>query len=163
MQYTVEQITRILNGEGILSQPDTKVTRILTDSRSLSFPEETLFFAIATRHGNGHNYTKELYNRGVRNFVVNNTECLAGMAGTNAIVVPDTVAALQTLATHHRSQFNIPVVGITGSDGKTIVKEWLYQLTANSFRCGCCAVRALWEFSRQAYHSAAKWRSSNAS
>ena len=133
MQYTVEQITRILNGEGILSQPDAKVTRILTDSRSLSFPEETLFFAITTRHGNGHNYTKELYNRGVRNFVVNNTECLAGMSGTNAIVVPDTVAALQTLATHHRSQFDIPVVGITGSDGKTIVKEWLYQLTANSY------------------------------
>ena len=71
MQYTVEQIKNILKADGRLAMPESRVTRLLTDSRSLTFPEETLFFAIRTKHGDGHNYIKALYNKGVRNFIVN--------------------------------------------------------------------------------------------
>ena len=133
MQYTVGQIKEILKADGRLATPDSKVKRLLTDSRSLTFPEETLFFAIRTSHGDGHNYIKGLYNKGVRNFVVNETAAVNDMTDANFIVTGDSLAALQTIAVHHRSQFNIPIVGITGSDGKTIVKEWLYQLTAGNY------------------------------
>ena len=133
MQYTIEQIAEILQGKAILASPQSNVTRLLTDSRSLGFPEETLFFAIKTKHGNGHRYIEELYNRGVRHFVVNSVESIARYPDTNYIVVDNSLEALQRLAAHHRSQFNIPIIGITGSDGKTIVKEWLYQLTAGSY------------------------------
>ena len=133
MQYTVEQITRILRAESRLVTPDSIVARLLTDSRSLSFPEETIFFAIRTKHGDGHRYINELYHRGVRNFVVNTTDSLSSLDDANFIIVNDCLEALQILSAYHRSQFDIPVVGITGSDGKTIVKEWLYQLTAGSY------------------------------
>lgn len=133
MQYTVEQIREALNADGRLVTPENRVTRLLTDSRSLSFPEETIFFAIKTRHGDGHNYIHGLYNRGVRNFVVNSLERCETLADANFIVTDDTLAALQTLAMQHRAKFDIPVIGITGSDGKTIVKEWLYQLTVGDY------------------------------
>ena len=133
MQYTVEQIKNILKAEGRLAHPHSKVTRLLTDSRSLSFPEETLFFAIRTKHGDGHAYIRELYNKGVRNFVVNDAATLGDIADANFIMTGDSLAALQALTMHHRSQFDIPIIGITGSDGKTIVKEWLYQLTAGNY------------------------------
>ena len=123
MLYTIGQITEILNGKGKLSSPDSRVTRLLTDSRSLTFPEETLFFAIKTKHGNGHRYIDSLYQRGVRNFVVNSDNGFRSLAEANFIIVDDSIKALQSLAAYHRSRFGIPVVGITGSDGKTIVKE----------------------------------------
>lgn len=133
MQYTIGQIAGIINGKGLLASPDNRITRLLTDSRSLSFPEETLFFAIRTRHGDGHRYIGELYRKGVRDFVVTQAEGLKEYKDANFIVVKDSTAALQTLAAHHRSQFDIPVVGITGSDGKTIVKEWLHHLVTGNY------------------------------
>ncbi len=133
MQYTIEQISKILRAEARLVTPGSVAARLLTDSRSLSFPEETIFFAIKTKHGDGHNYVKELYHRGVRNFIVNSIEKLQELDKANFIIVEDSLKALQTLAAYHRSRFDIPVVGITGSDGKTIVKEWLYQLTSGSY------------------------------
>lgn len=133
MQYTIRQITDIVHGKGMLQAPDNRITRLLTDSRSLTFPEETLFFAIRTKHGDGHKYIGNLYRRGVKDFVVNSTDGLEGLDGANFIIVEDSIAALQALAAHHRSRFKIPVVGITGSNGKTIVKEWLYNLTAEDY------------------------------
>lgn len=133
MQYTIGEISKILNATLVGPSSDSKVTRLLTDSRSLSFPEETLFFAIVTLHGNGHAYIPELYSRGVRCFVVSSVDAVESCPDANFIVVKDTVAALQSLAARHRSFFDIPVVGITGSDGKTIVKEWLYHLTAGKY------------------------------
>ena len=133
MQYTIGEIKEILRAKGNLPAPGNRVTRLLTDSRSLSFPEETLFFAIKTRHGDGHDYVETLYSRGVRNFIVNNAGRFSNLADANILECNDSTKALQQLAAHHRSRFSIPVVGITGSDGKTIVKEWLYQLTAGTY------------------------------
>ena len=132
MLYTIEEIGKIIKAEIIGEAPETGILRILTDSRSLSFPDETLFFAIVTQHGDGHNYIDGLYTRGVRSFVVNGTFDSGRYPDACFLTVKDTLCALQTLAAYHRSRFDIPVVGITGSDGKTIVKEWLYQLTADT-------------------------------
>ena len=133
MQYTIEEINGIIGGKGTLPAPGNKITRLLIDSRSLSFPEETLFFAIKTRHGDGHRYIGELYRRGVRDFVVTQADGIKELKDANFIVVKECIAALQTLAAHHRSLFDIPIIGITGSDGKTIVKEWLYHLVAENY------------------------------
>ena len=129
MKYTIERVTTLSGARGIV-QNDANVGWILTDSRSLCFPEETLFFAIRTQRNDGHNYIPELYRRGVRNFVVETVPADAdsGFRNANFLKVTNTLAALQRLAERHRDEFDIPVVGITGSNGKTMVKEWLYQL-----------------------------------
>ena len=127
MSYTVEQIAEWMGAERIGSA-SANVNWILTDSRSLCFPEETLFFALKSQRNDGHKYVQELYKRGVRNFVVSRLPQNMVADDCNFFVVDDTLHALQMLAASHRSQFNIPVVGITGSNGKTVVKEWLNQL-----------------------------------
>ena len=81
----------------------------------------------------GHQFIDELYKRGVRNFIVSGEIKIADYPEANFILVSDTLEALQRLAAFHRKQFNIPVIGITGSNGKTIVKEWLYQLLHEKF------------------------------
>lgn len=109
---------------------------ILTDSRSLTHSEHTLFFAITTATGDGHLYIHQLYERGVRNFVVTlrleEYEDLKGKA--NFFQVRDALTALQRLAAEWRNEFQIPVIGITGSNGKTVVKEFLYQLLSPYYR-----------------------------
>ena len=133
MKYSIDQIATLIGAKRIVYF-EGSISFLLTDSRSLSFPEETLFFALRTKHGDGHRYIEELYKRGVRNFVVENPP-LGGIEGSaNFLIVPDTLAALQRLAERHRDEFDIPVVGITGSNGKTVVKEWLYQLLTPSKR-----------------------------
>lgn len=114
------------------------IEHILTDSRSLCFPEGTLFFALKTRHGDGHRYISDLYARGVKAFVVD-ADCwpLDGyeeMKGATFIQARSPLKALQKLVEAHRAQFSIPVIGITGSNGKTVVKEWLYQLLGDTRR-----------------------------
>ena len=126
MTYTIEKITTLI-GARRYGHEDANVRWLLTDSRSLCFPEETLFFALHTKRNDGHRYIDDLYRRGVRSFVVEQMpEHL--QADANYLKVPSTLAALQRLAERHRDEFSIPVVGITGSNGKTMVKEWLYQL-----------------------------------
>ncbi len=131
MNYSIETITTLMGAHRVGSV-DTHIDWLLIDSRSLTFPEETLFFAIRTQKNDGHRYIPELYRRGVRNFVVSqlpeNPENDA-----NYLVVPSPMKALQRLAERHREEFNIPIVGITGSNGKTIVKEWLYQLLSPDY------------------------------
>ena len=124
MKYTTSQIATLI-GAHRYGTSEGVVSFLLTDSRSLSFPEETLFFALKSKRNDGHRYIEGLYKRGVRNFVVTQAEGHESMADANFLVVPDTMAALQRLAERHRDEFQIPVVGITGSNGKTVVKEWL--------------------------------------
>lgn len=129
MKYGIEQIITLIGARRI-GNTDTDIRWILTDSRSLCFPEETLFFALRSERNDGHNYIADLYRRGVRNFVVRHVpENAAGdYADANFLKVVSPLAALQRLAERHRDEFDIPVVGITGSNGKTMVKEWLSQL-----------------------------------
>lgn len=129
MTYTIEKITTLI-GARRYGNADANIGFLLTDSRSLCFPEETLFFALKTERHDGHAYIPELYRRGVRNFVVTGMpEGYAdGYPEANFLRVTDARKALQRLAERHRDEFNVPVVGITGSNGKTVVKEWLYQL-----------------------------------
>lgn len=108
---------------------EASISWLLTDSRSLCFPTETLFFALKGKRNDGHNYLKELYSRGVRNFVVSTLpDNLNNYADSNFLLVPDTLLALQRLAMQHRKKFDVPIIGITGSNGKTVIKEWLYQI-----------------------------------
>ena len=113
-------------------RPGREIDWLLTDSRSLCYPESTLFFAIKTKSGDGHRYIADLYKRGARAFVVSEKP-EEDFPEADILMVPDTLRALQSLAAYHRSRFNIPVIGITGSNGKTLVKEWLYQLLAPNF------------------------------
>mgnify|MGYP002624456541 CR=1 FL=1 len=128
MTYTIEKVATLI-GARRYGEAETSIGWLLTDSRSLCFPEQTLFFALRSQRNDGHRYIEDLYRRGVRNFVVEKTPSDWGrMEGANFLVVPSPLAALQRLAERHRDEFQIPVVGITGSNGKTWVKEWLYQL-----------------------------------
>lgn len=129
MTYTIEKIATFI-GARRYGEQEARIGFLLTDSRSLCFPEETLFFALKSNRNDGHNYIPDLYRRGVRNFVVTNVpqDYETNYADANFLKVVDTLKALQRLAERHRDEFNIPIVGITGSNGKTMVKEWLHQL-----------------------------------
>ena len=128
MSSTIEEITNILNADRTGKNP-AHIDWILTDSRSLCFPEETLFFALKTKVNDGHKYISELYSRGVRNFVVSVLPTnITDYRDANFLKVVSPLKALQRLAARHREQFQVPVVGVTGSNGKTVVKEWLYHL-----------------------------------
>lgn len=129
MHYSIEKVTTLI-GARRYGTADSRISWILTDSRSVCFPEDTLFFAIRSERNDGHKYIADLYRRGVRNFVVETLpeDCQTVYADANFLKVPHTVEALQRLAERHRDEFDIPIVGITGSNGKTVVKEWLYQL-----------------------------------
>ena len=136
MSYSIETIAQLIGARRVGTY-EGEVKWLLTDSRSLGFPEETLFFALVTGRSDGHRYIVDLYGRGVRHFVVSvcpTSEELQAMPEANFLVVDDTLVALQLLAEKHRGQYQIPVVGITGSNGKTVVKEWLSQLLGNDLR-----------------------------
>ena len=129
--YTALQIQQITAGKFLLKKNENAVIEhLLIDSRKLLFPSATLFFAIAGPRRQGVAYVKELYNKGVSNFIVSETfEADAAIyPNANFIGVQNVLLALQQLTAYHRKQFSFPVIGITGSNGKTIVKEWLYQL-----------------------------------
>jgi alanine racemase len=131
--YTTGHVATLC-GAQLFGPANLEVTSLLTDSRRLIFPEGTLFFALKTASNNGHRYIAELYRQGVRAFVVN-PDFKIGPYGDAAFLVCDDVrAVLQNLAAHHRATFNYPVVGITGSNGKTVVKEWLFQLIHGYWR-----------------------------
>ena len=129
MRYTIENVTALI-GARRFGHSATRVEWLLTDSRSLVFPETTLFFALRTKVGDGHRYVADLYRRGVRNFVVGTlpAEHETAFPDANFLQVMSPLKALQRLAERHREEHDIPVIGVTGSNGKTVVKEWLYQL-----------------------------------
>ena len=128
MRMSIEYIVNILNANRV-GNKKAGIDWILTDSRSLCFAEETLFFALKTKRNDGHKYIPDLYKRGVHNFVVSELpQDLENYADANFLQVPNPLKSLQRLAEKYRASFDIPVIGITGSNGKTVVKEWIYQL-----------------------------------
>lgn len=127
MIYTLQNIASIINAEDV-NVSHSEIEHLLLDSRRIYSPTTSLFFALKGIRRDGHQFIPELYNRGVRSFVVSRQIDYGLYPEAGFLVVKDTLEALQLLAAHHRRQFSVPVIGITGSNGKTIVKEWLYQL-----------------------------------
>ncbi len=127
--HTIFSIAVHIKAAWLQQKNDAPIEHILTDSRKLIFPDTSLFFALGGARRKGNIFIAELYAKGLRNFVVD-----ADFSGAddypeaNILQVADVLQSLQLLAAFHRRQFELPVIGITGSNGKTIVKEWLYQL-----------------------------------
>ncbi|MCQ2260447.1 MAG: bifunctional UDP-N-acetylmuramoyl-tripeptide:D-alanyl-D-alanine ligase/alanine racemase [Bacteroidales bacterium] len=133
------EITRLLRpAEAQIVRKDAEIEQLLTDSRKISDETHSLFFAIPTKHNTGCRYVDELYQRGVRNFVVPNDVnesyrvLFQHCSEANFWYVKNVVWALQQIAAGHRRQFQIPVVGITGSNGKTVVKDWIVQMLSGT-------------------------------
>ena len=133
MIYSLNHIAEIIGAANPVSY-EREVEYILFDSRKIVFPKQSLFFAISGLRRNGHRFIGEVYESGVRNFVVSENVDSDAFPGACFLQVENVVKALQQLATYHRSRFNIPVIGITGSNGKTTVKEWLYQLLQHDYQ-----------------------------
>jgi alanine racemase len=132
--YSIAQVEQMCGGKLYPRfDADAVVSYLMIDSRKLRQASEVLFFAIKGKRQDGHQYIASLIEQGVHNFVVSDETVIAKYATANFILVKDVVIALQKLAIAHRAKFEIPVVGITGSNGKTIVKEWLFQLLSDSF------------------------------
>ena len=130
--YSLQEVSEIVNGKLVGEALDRNVSDLLIDSRHLVDPHQALFFALKSNRNDGHRYIEDLYEKGVRAFMVSHLP-ESTFPDAAFVVVPDTLKALQALAAHHRLQFDIPVIGITGSNGKTIVKEWLYQMLSPDY------------------------------
>ncbi len=125
--YSIQKISDIVSGTIHAQGSNISVKHLVYDSRRIQFAESSLFFALITPQKNGHDFIEEAYQKGVRCFIVNQLP-VKSLKSANVIVVEDCLKAMQQLAAYHRAQFKIPVIGITGSNGKTIVKEWLFQV-----------------------------------
>src|SRR5579864_7089921 len=134
MLYSIKYIAEIVGGIFLRFRGDDPVEHLLLDSRRLIFPDTSLFFSLKGPRRDGSLFMEELYRRGVRNFVVEESHAVHLVAGTdsaaetsaaaapfpeaNIMLVRDSLQALQQLAAYHRRQFILPVIGITGSNGK---------------------------------------------
>jgi Alr-MurF fusion protein len=136
MEYPVSEIISIVNGKPVSQHYfERNIRDILIDSRKLISPDQCLFFALSSKKNDGHKYIPELYHKGLRDFIVSRIPAdLESYPEANFILVKNTLHALQALARAHREKFSIPVIGITGSNGKTVVKEWMYQLLSKDRR-----------------------------
>lgn len=130
---TLQMVAAITGGE-LDGQGTQRIEHLLIDSRNAIIQPNALFIALIGPRHDGHRYIASLYERGLRNFLVSAAVDRQRMPEANVIRVPDTLFALQILSAWHRSRFTIPVIGITGSNGKTIVKEWLFQLLRSEER-----------------------------
>ncbi|MFN5072781.1 MAG: bifunctional UDP-N-acetylmuramoyl-tripeptide:D-alanyl-D-alanine ligase/alanine racemase [Cyclobacteriaceae bacterium] len=127
------QLVDVCGGHVLAMTEDHEVVYLATDSRKAIPSAGTLFFAIRGQRHDAHRFLNELYKAGIRQFVVEQDIDSATLPGANLLQVTSSVDALQRLAAHHRASFRVPVLGITGSNGKTIIKEWLYQLLSVDF------------------------------
>ena len=107
---------------------DPQIAHLSIDSRKPFSAADTLFIALRGERHDGHRFLRELYARGIRNFLVSEPRHAEGLEEANVLVAADTLDALQRMAAWHRGLHTAPIIGITGSNGKTVVKEWLFQL-----------------------------------
>ncbi|MCU7548452.1 bifunctional UDP-N-acetylmuramoyl-tripeptide:D-alanyl-D-alanine ligase/alanine racemase [Chitinophagaceae bacterium LB-8] len=131
--YPINTICDVVKGKPLQLFSDVEITELVYDSRKVQSPASALFFALKTSHGNGHLFLQDAYKTGIRNFIVEEDVDLMLLPESNVIRVESSLDALQQLAIFHRSHFHVPVIGITGSNGKTIVKEWLFQLLDDEY------------------------------
>jgi Alr-MurF fusion protein len=135
MAHDIETICSVINGKFVSERDRTTViAHLVYDSRTIEFPQSSLFFALKTTHADGHRFLEDAYKKGIRNFIVSSPPASPILIDCNVIITADSLIALQILAAWHRNLFSIPVIGITGSNGKTIVKEWLNQLLQQDYR-----------------------------
>lgn len=159
--YSISQIASITNATVLQQQPHGSIEHLLLDSRKLLFPDTSLFFSLGGPRRSGSLFIKELYAKGVRSFIIDkhtDAGIINEVGEGNFLQVEDGLGALQQLATYHRKQFNFPVIGLTGSNGKTIVKEWLYQLlhshynivrSPKSYNSQIGVPLSIWQMNRQ--------------
>jgi Alr-MurF fusion protein len=135
MPHSIETICSISGGEWQnINDKQALISHLVYDSRNIEFPAASLFFALTTNFADGHRFVNDAYKKGIRNFIVSSPAVTQQLEDCNVILVKNTLVALQAIAAWHRKLFSIPVIGITGSNGKTIVKEWLYQLLNTDLR-----------------------------
>jgi alanine racemase len=122
------QLSEICEGELIQLFRDRPMEELFTDSRKAQVSGPSVFFAIGGTRHDGHSFIAELYEKGIRQFVIEKSISLDALPEANVFRASSSIKTLQQLAAHHRGDFTLPVIGITGSNGKTIIKEWLFQL-----------------------------------
>jgi alanine racemase len=130
---TFSSLEKITGGRVLQFSAERKISHLFIDSRKPILDQEAIFFAIAGEHHNGHVYIDQLYASGVRQFIVERDISIPHLSEANILRVDSSVNALQQIAIAHREKFTIPIIGIGGSNAKTIVKEWIYQLLSSRF------------------------------
>jgi len=134
MNYTPTHIAKITEGQILqISNKDLTIRHLLSDSRQIISPQTGIFVALNGEQHNGHLYLEAAYQAGVRCFLISEKEAISKIPRATIIFVENTLIALQKLAAAQRQKFNYPIIGITGSNGKTVVKEWLFQLLRENF------------------------------
>jgi Alr-MurF fusion protein len=126
------QLTKLTKGTQLSFGQDVELTHLITDSRKAVAAVGAVFFAIRGERHNGHAHIQSLYQQGIRNFIVEEEIAIPG-SSANVLLVSSTITVLQQIVAFHRNSFSIPIIGVTGSNGKTIVKEWLYQVLSHRF------------------------------
>lgn len=130
---TYEKLCEWTGGKCSSHSANKEIRELVIDSRKINNPEQALFIALPTARRDGHDFIASAYEKGIRNFLVQQDVNCTAYPAANFIRVQDTLAALQKAIAVYRRQFAIPVIGITGSNGKTVVKEWLFQLLGERF------------------------------
>lgn len=131
-KYTLQQINNIIGGQ-IFGQIDSKIEEYYFDSRTIVLPTNGIFIALKGIQKSGNFYINDAYQKGIRQFIL--TEKPTNLPDdANYILVDDALQAIQNLAQFHREKFDYPIIGITGSNGKTVIKEWLYQLLWEDYK-----------------------------
>ena len=130
----LSEIASVLQSDSAQIGQDIPIKHLSFDTRKLIGSVDTLFVAIRGKQHDGHAYLQDAYKKGVRNFIVSKRIDQTGLFGANILRVHDSLRALQSIVKYHRGGFDIPVVGITGSNGKTIVKEWLSDMLQEKYR-----------------------------
>ena len=133
--YSIEKLATLCDAKLIGFSAEDLIYQVFIDSRKAKYPKNQLFIALKGPRHDGHQFISELYEKGFRNFLVDHTyDKTASFPKGNFLVVEDSLEAFQSIAKNHRLQFKIPTIGITGSNGKTIVKEWLNTCLKNEYR-----------------------------
>lgn len=130
--HSISKIAQLLKAKAFIPNSNVIISKLSIDSRTVIDPKASLFFAIKAQR-DGHQFISNAYQNGVRNFVVSDFQNQEQYPAANFLMVDDVLLALQALVANHRNAYNLPIIGITGSNGKTIIKEWLYQLLAADY------------------------------
>jgi len=130
--HRLTALAEAIGGEWLSQHNDPLIAHLSIDSRKPFSPNDTLFVALSGERHDAHRYIRELHAKGMRHFMVSDPTTTQGLPDSNVILVRDTRDALHRIAAWHRSQMHAPVIGITGSNGKTVVKEWLFHLLRDS-------------------------------